>query len=448
VRRRRLPLVLVLALSAALAPAVPAEAATGSGSTIVQPGRTLSTPAATTSTGTALVGTYPSYNTSTLDTTNASIASTYAGPDLGAPLTGAGSYLHAMNAWQGKANSIINFYDAPDGNMFSTWVPHIWDTYHAVPMVSMSTSSNTNAEVAAGAADGSIDFMATELKKWVSGATDVYGKSQSTHRRLYIRLNWEPNGWWFNWSPLYGVSGSTTCAQLEKAEQDYIAMWRHVHDRLMSVGLTNTDVAWVFSTYQIDATFAFPNLASCGAAANIIESIYPGDAYVDWVGIDGYAWCTTDTGKATDTPAQTFDPMVSRLRAITSKPLSVNEFGNSTASTIQTTTYLTGNVCSNGQAKAQWLADYFAYVESHNIKMSLTFNSDIYQNTEPIDWAVFAQAGPQDIVGNGDSTYVDPGTGLTYNAYSTYKAGLASPYWLTPDPSNSSVLTDAQFLGL
>jgi mannan endo-1,4-beta-mannosidase len=404
-------------------------------------------PVVAASTGNALVGLYPSYNWSTFDTTNDSIVSVFAPPDLGAPLSGTGSYLNAMNAWQGKANSVINFYDGIDANMFKFQVPNIWDTYHAVPMVSMNTGGSTPAQVVAGAADGSIDQFAIELKKWVSGSADVLGKSQTTTRRLYIRFNWEPNGNWYTWAPLNGASSTTTCADLQQREKDYADMWRYVYKRVMDTGLTSNQVGWVFSAYQMDATFAYPQLQSCGAAADIITSIYPGDAYVDWVGIDGYAWCTDDTGTPTNTPQQTFDPMVTKLRSLSTKPMSIDEVGVSTASTIQTTNYVTKNVCSTGAVKGQWIANYFNYLQSAGIKMSMWFNTDMYENTEPIDWAVFALAGPQDIVGNGDSTYTDASTNLTYNAYSEYPAGLASSYWLTPDPTNASVLTDAQFLG-
>jgi mannan endo-1,4-beta-mannosidase len=402
--------------------------------------------AASSSTGNALIGVFPSHNWSTVDTTNGGLAGAFAPADLGAPGSGATSYLNAMNAWQGKPNTLIDFYDGIDGNMFKSWAPIIWDTYHAVPFVSMDTDT-TNAAVAGGADDGSIDYFVSELKTWISGAADVYGDSQSTHRRIYIRLDWEANASWYTWGALNGATSSTTCAQLQQAESDYVAMWRHVHDRVMAGGFTSNEVAWVFSVNQLDITPAWPQLENCGAASDVTRSIYPGDAYVDWAGIDGYAFCTDDTPTPTMSPAQVFDPMVNEFKSFTTKPISIDEVGVSTASTIQTSNYVTKNLCSTAAVKGQWLADYLTYLQTAGIKMSLWFNSDIYENTEPIDWAVFALAGPQDIVGNGDSTYPDSTPGLSYNTYSEYPAGLASSYFLTPDPHNNQVLTDSQFLG-
>jgi hypothetical protein len=331
--------------------------------------------------------------------------------------------------------------------MFKLFVPAIWDTYHAVPFVSMTT--DPPADVLAGKSDGSIDQFAQELKTWVSGAADTFGVSQGTHRRLYIRLDWEANGSWYAYSPTYAGllsdAGPTSCADLAAREQAYQAMWRYVHDRVMGVGLTSDEVAWVFSVNSEDVVP--PALQGCGAAAKVTESTYPGDAYVDWVGIDGYAFCTADMGIPTQTPAQVFDGMVARMRAMTSKPLSVNEVGTHTASRIQTSNNVTKNTCSTAEPKGAWVRDYLAYVEARDIRMSLWFNSDIYQGSEPIDWAVFALAGPQDLVGNGTETWADPETTLGYNAYREYPAGLASSWFLQPDQGNPRVLTDAQFLG-
>jgi hypothetical protein len=418
---------LLALLAAATALAVPSAVPTGAATS-----------------GQAIVGVFPSYNVSTLDTTNGGFVGPFLQPDIGVPTTGTGSYLNAMNAWQGKRNSVITFYDGIDSNMFKTWAPAIWDTYHAVPFVSMTT--DPPADVLSGKSDGSLTQLNAEMKTWLSGAADTFGQSQSTHRRLYIRLDWEANGSWYAYSPTYGGvlgdSAPTTCADLAAKEAAYRDMWRYVHDKVMA-GVDETDVAWVFSVNSEDVVPA--GLQGCGAASDLTASLYPGDAYVDWVGIDGYGFCTTDAGVPTQSPSQVLAPMVARLTALTSKPISVNEVGTSTASRIQTSNYLTKNTCSDGATKGRWVRDYLDYLEAAGIRMTLWFNADIYQGSEPIDWAVFALAGPQDLVGNGTSAYTD--TALSYNAYAEYPAGLASPWFLDAGTSNPRVLTDAQFLG-
>jgi beta-mannanase len=54
----------------------------------------------------------------------------------------------------------------------------------------------------------------------------------------------------------------------------YVAAWRHVHDIFTAVGANN--ITWVWS----------PNIASNGNTA--MSELYPGDAYVDWTGLDAY----------------------------------------------------------------------------------------------------------------------------------------------------------------
>jgi hypothetical protein len=61
----------------------------------------------------------------------------------------------------------------------------------------------------------------------------------------------------------------------------YIAAWRHIHDIFVARGATN--VVWVWCPNNEDV----PGTPSA-------MSYYPGDAYVDWTGIDGYNWGTSD----------------------------------------------------------------------------------------------------------------------------------------------------------
>ncbi|MFI5931933.1 glycoside hydrolase family 26 protein [Actinoplanes sp. NPDC051494] len=61
----------------------------------------------------------------------------------------------------------------------------------------------------------------------------------------------------------------------------YIAAWRHIHDIFVARGATN--VVWVWCPNNEDAPGSPPAM-----------KYYPGDQYVDWTGIDGYNWGTSD----------------------------------------------------------------------------------------------------------------------------------------------------------
>lgn len=87
-----------------------------------------------------------------------------------------------------------------------------------------------------------------------------------------VRFAHEMNGGWYPW----GVAGGTTTAA------EYVAAFRHVHDVVRAAGGTN--VIWVWSPSVLAASPSQP-----------LEPLYPGDEYVDWVGLSAYYDDPTDT---------------------------------------------------------------------------------------------------------------------------------------------------------
>jgi hypothetical protein len=61
----------------------------------------------------------------------------------------------------------------------------------------------------------------------------------------------------------------------------YVAAWRHIHDIFVARGATNA--VWVWC----------PNNEDSPGTPQALK-YYPGDQYVDWTGIDGYNWGTSD----------------------------------------------------------------------------------------------------------------------------------------------------------
>ena len=96
------------------------------------------------------------------------------------------------------------------------------------------------------------------------------------------------------------------------------------------------------------------------------ESFYPGNKYVDWVGIDGYNWGQTQAWSQWQDPGQVFGDMLRRLRRVTSKPVAIGEVATTTSST-------GGNTIAD---KSQWSANAFKYAQSQNIKAIAWFNQD------------------------------------------------------------------------
>jgi hypothetical protein len=94
----------------------------------------------------------------------------------------------------------------------------------------------------------------------------VARKLKGMKRPILLRWGWEMNGDWFEWSgPQNG------------GPANYVKAYKRIHRIFGEVGANN--IAWVWS----------PNWnSSPNTSANKVQNYYPGDAYVDWVGISGY----------------------------------------------------------------------------------------------------------------------------------------------------------------
>ena len=66
---------------------------------------------------------------------------------------------------------------------------------------------------------------------------------------------------------------------------DYIAMWRHIHDKFQSLGVTN--VVWVL-IYQSDPSVQCFITNTNTTSPIMTTNLYPGDSYVDWIAADIY----------------------------------------------------------------------------------------------------------------------------------------------------------------
>jgi mannan endo-1,4-beta-mannosidase len=127
---------------------------------------------------------------------------------------------------------------------------------------------------------------------------------------IALRFAHEMNGYWYPWCVL--ANGNTI--------GQYVKAWRHVHDIFRKVGATN--VIWVWS----------PNVVWNGSAD--LATLYPGNAYVDWIGLSGYYGTPGVLGyEDFDT---IFDRTIAELRTFTRKPLVITETGATDTSGLMT----------------------------------------------------------------------------------------------------------------
>jgi hypothetical protein len=161
-----------------------------------------------------------------------------------------------------------------------------WEPRHSPTDPNDTKRNYTLAKIVAGNHDAYIRQYARDARAW--------GKP------IYLRFAHEMNGNWYPWSS--GVNGNTSA--------EYVAAWRHVHDIFRQEGATN--VKWVWA----------PNVSYPGTTP--YAQLYPGDAYVDWVGLDGYNWGATSTSSWTSF-YNIFGSSYAEMAALTSKPMMIAE---------------------------------------------------------------------------------------------------------------------------
>jgi hypothetical protein len=125
--------------------------------------------------------------------------------------------------------------------------------------------------------------------------TNVATAVHSLNIPVAISFGHEMNGNWYPW----GTTGTTPA--------EFVSAWRLIHALFAGVGASN--VIWVWNPNDI---FPVPQVQ--------LEPYWPGDAYVNWVGITGYF---STTGP--DTYATLYQPTVQEVRQFTSDPIIIAE---------------------------------------------------------------------------------------------------------------------------
>jgi hypothetical protein len=345
---------------------------------------------------------------------------------------------HAMQAWQGKRNAVLGMYtriEDPVDDVRET-LEEAWNDLGAVPMISWWTAPGgraSNALLAYATYDNQINPFVTMLRMFLSGPDRIYGNGDD--RRVFFRPAYEANGDWEPWSPDFNHPPD---AQYRSNINDFKAMWAHLHDRFEAQGLGSDHVQWIYTVNFDDAYRAQP---VTGEREQIAEDLYPGDANVDWLGVDAHNF---STALAPDfpwmTPAEVMEPMLSRLHAFRpSKPLAV-ELSTTSAG-------------ASREAKADWITQYSSYLRDPQasgrfVNMSVWFNQNnpsAWRGGPPADWAVFSPVtDPYD----GPADEQVTGQHGSFRALSAYRKMLTSNAWITgSNPSDPRLLTDAQFRG-
>ena len=224
-----------------------------------------------------------------------------------------------------------------------TWAP--WDSGGGVNQPQYAL-----ARIVDGTHDALIRRWAAQIAAW--------------NQPLMLRFAHEMNGDWYPWSA--NVNGNRP--------GEFVAAWRHVHGLFKAAGAHN--VKWVWSASAIYSS------------TSGLAGLYPGDAYVDYAGIDGYNWGTSGS-KTWQSFGSVFSGTISAMRTITTRPLILTEIASA----------------EEGGSKAAWIDDFFANLRRYPeivgfIWAQQRWSRDWRFDSSPSAQAAFAR-------GVGDPRYAD-----------------------------------------
>ena len=157
---------------------------------------------------------------------------------------------------------------------------------------------------------GGVNQPAYALRNIATGAFDSFiwrsaREAAAYGKPFYLRFAPEMNGHWASWGA--GVDGNTPA--------DFVAAWRHVVGIFRAAGANNA--IWVWA----------PNVNTAGKYP--FPAYFPGNSWVDWVGLDGYNWGVSSDSRWL-TLGQVFASSYATITRLSDRPLMISETGSAT----------------------------------------------------------------------------------------------------------------------
>jgi hypothetical protein len=180
----------------------------------------------------------------------------------------------------GKNPNLIEFYSAFGDQYEAQLVQKTWNA-GALAYIAWEPMKTSLSSIAAGKYDAYIRQYADSVKQ--------------LNLPVAISFAHEMNGFWYPWGTKHATA------------KQFVSAWKHVHDIFAQEGATQ--VIWVWSPNAINP---MPSVR--------LAPYWPGDAYVDWVGVIGYYGLY---GPATYKTL--YQPTMTQIRAFTRKPFIIAE---------------------------------------------------------------------------------------------------------------------------
>jgi len=167
----------------------------------------------------------------------------------------------------------------------------------------------------------------------VSGTYDAYINETATAIKnlgfpIRVSLAPEMNTDWTPWG--IGKQGNN--------RDNHKLFWRHVVQKFRDIGANN--VKWIWS--------ANVRPWNAGALYGSYAEIFPGSDYVDYMGLDGYNWGTSQSWSSWQTFSEVFGSSYSELAGVSGRDILIMEMASTEV----------------GGSKAAWIADLFSQLKN------------------------------------------------------------------------------------
>lgn len=171
---------------------------------------------------------------------------------------------------------------------------------------------------------------------------------------IFLRFAHEMNGNWYPWDGDHNGK--------KQGPEKYKQAWCYMYNVKEQLGAANAQLVWSPNNYSKPMELW-----------NDLKNYYPGDQYVDWLGMDGYNW----GGGSWYCFDLVLGNTYAQLTALTSKPIMIGEFG----------------CAANGGSKAAWIKEALHRIKTvyPQIKAFCWFNVDKERDWR-IDETAFRQA--------------------------------------------------------
>jgi mannan endo-1,4-beta-mannosidase len=228
----------------------------------------------------------------------------------------------------GRQPNIVLYYSTWLGNFQASFAASA-AKHGAMTLVQIGTGKASLASIASGRYDSYWRSYADEVKQ--------YGGP------VILSLDHEMNGQWEYWGYRHASAAS------------FVAAWRHVVTIFREQGANN--VTWMWTINIIDG---IPDVTGP-------SPWWPGNKYVNWVGIDGYYYDPSTVFSSL------FGPTIVDVRALTNDPILIAE---------------TGAALTAGQSAK--IDDLFAGIRTYGLLGFVLFDQDGAKQTE--SWRINSSA--------------------------------------------------------